>query len=51
MDPDVVTFVIEQLEARFDEMTVTRGKEHTFLGMKIHYTGHCTAVVTTSRRQ
>jgi hypothetical protein len=38
--------MIEQLEARFDKMTVTRGKEHTLLGMKIRYTGHGTAVIT-----
>ncbi len=46
VDPDVVTLIIEKLEARFDKMTVTRGLEHSFLGMKIQYTGKGTAVIT-----
>ena len=46
MDPDVVTSIIDQLEARFDRMTVTRGLEHTFLGMNIRYTGQGTAIIT-----
>ncbi|KAI2510045.1 Reverse transcriptase (RNA-dependent DNA polymerase) [Fragilaria crotonensis] len=46
VDPDVVTSIIDRLEARFDKMTVTRGLEHSFLGMKIRYTGKGTAVIT-----
>jgi hypothetical protein len=46
VDPEVVTSIIDQLEARFGKMTVTRGKEHAFLSMKIRYTGKGTAVVT-----
>jgi len=46
VDPDVVTSIIEKIEERFDKMTVTRGTEHIFLGMHIHYTGKGTAVIT-----
>jgi len=46
VDPGVVTMIIEKIEERFGKMTVTRGKEHTFLGMKIRYTDVGTAVVT-----
>ena len=35
VDPDVVTSIIEKIEEKFGKMTVTRGKVHTFLGMKI----------------
>ena len=46
VDPAVVTSIIDKLEKRFDKMTVTRGKEHVFLGMNIRYTEKRTAVVT-----
>jgi Reverse transcriptase (RNA-dependent DNA polymerase)/Zinc knuckle len=46
INPDVVTMVIDKLESRFDKMTVTRGKEHEFLGMKIRFTEERTAVIT-----
>ncbi|KAI2502818.1 Reverse transcriptase (RNA-dependent DNA polymerase) [Fragilaria crotonensis] len=46
VDPAVVTSIIDRLEARFDKMTVTRGLKHSFLGMKIRYTGKGTAVIT-----
>jgi Reverse transcriptase (RNA-dependent DNA polymerase) len=46
VDPKVVTMIIEQLEKRFDKMTVTRGREHVFLGMNIRYTNDKTAVIT-----
>ncbi len=46
VDPAVVTSIIDQLEARFDKMTVTRGLEHSFLGKKIRYTGSGTAIIT-----
>lgn len=46
VDPNVVTTIIGKLEERFDKMTVTRGKEHVFLGMNIRYTNEHTAVVT-----
>jgi hypothetical protein len=46
VNPDVVTRVILELEKRFDKMTVTRGREHTFLGMRIRYTDENTAVIT-----
>ena len=34
-DPKVVDWVIRELEERFNKMTVTRGKEHSFIGMDI----------------
>ena len=34
-DPKVVSMIIDRLEEHFGKMTVTRGKEHVFLGMKI----------------
>jgi Reverse transcriptase (RNA-dependent DNA polymerase) len=37
VESEVVTQVIEQMEQRFGKMTVTRGDEHVFLGMKITY--------------
>jgi hypothetical protein len=46
VDPEVVTSIIDQIEKRFDKMVVTRGEEHTFLGMKIKYTGQGTAIIT-----
>ena len=38
--------IIEKIEERFGKMTVTRGKEHVFLGMNIKYKDDRTAVVT-----
>jgi Reverse transcriptase (RNA-dependent DNA polymerase) len=46
VDPEVVTSIINTLENHFEKMTVTRGKEHVFLGMNIRYTEERTAVVT-----
>ena len=46
VNPNVVTNIIQKLEERFDKMTVTRGREHVFLGMKIRYTNENTAVIT-----
>jgi hypothetical protein len=46
VNPDVVTMIIGKIEERFDTMTVTRGKEHVFLGMNIKYTDQRTAVIT-----
>ena len=34
-DPKVVDSVITELEKKFDKITVTRGKEHNFVGMDI----------------
>ena len=42
----VVTDVIEQIEERFQQMTVTRGKKHTFLGMDITYAEKGTTEIT-----
>ena len=46
VDPNVVTSVISMIEDYFDKMTVTRGRTHTFLGMKIVYTDKGTAEVS-----
>jgi hypothetical protein len=35
VDPNVVTDIIKIIETKFGKMTVSRGKEHEFLGMKI----------------
>jgi hypothetical protein len=45
IDPNVVTEMIEKLESHFDKMTVTRGKEHCFLGMDITYNENRTAEI------
>jgi hypothetical protein len=45
VNPEVVSLMIRKLEARFDKMTITRGKEHTFLGMNIRYTAEQTVVI------
>jgi hypothetical protein len=45
-DPEVVTTIIEKIEERFGKMTVTRGKEHVFLGMNITFNDDGTASVT-----
>jgi hypothetical protein len=39
VNPQVVTEFIERIEARFGKMTVTRGKDHTFLGMSVTFAG------------
>jgi hypothetical protein len=44
--PTVVTSIIEKIEAQFGKMTVTRGREHVFLGMNIQYTEERTAIIT-----
>jgi hypothetical protein len=36
-NPNVVTQVLNKLESEFGKMSITRGDEHTFLGMKITY--------------
>jgi hypothetical protein len=45
-DPNIVTMIIGKLEERFEKMTLTRRKEHTFLGMNTKYTTEQTAIVT-----
>jgi hypothetical protein len=48
-DPEVVTMIINKIEAQFGKMTVTRGREHVFLGMDIKYTDKRTAVINMKR--
>jgi hypothetical protein len=45
VDPKVVTKIIEKIENKFGKMTVTRGKEQVFLGMKITYNDDGTATI------
>jgi hypothetical protein len=45
VDPEVVKRVIEKIEERFGKMTVVRGKEHVFLGMKIRYNDNRTVTI------
>ena len=49
VDPTVVTTIIEAIEKRFGKMTVSRGKEHEFLGMVITYNDDGTASLDMSR--
>jgi hypothetical protein len=47
VDPEVVTSIIEKIELHFGKMTVTRGKEHTFLGLNnMTYTDKRTAIIS-----
>ena len=48
VNPRVVTTIIEKIEEQFGKMTVTRGREHVFLGMNsIKYdTDERTAIIT-----
>ena len=46
VNPDVVTKIIDTLESHFGKMSVTRGREHTFLGMNIRYNDNQTATIT-----
>jgi hypothetical protein len=45
-DPDVVSAVISNIESSFGKMTVRRGKEHEFLGMKVVYNENNTATIS-----
>ena len=45
-DPKVVSMIIDKPKERFDKMTVTRGKEHSFLGMNIKYTEQRTTEIS-----
>lgn len=45
INPNVVTNIVDTLEKRFGKMTVTRGKEHKFLGMNIKYLNDGTATI------
>ena len=46
VDQGVVSRVVQQIEGHFGKMTVTRGKEHTFLGMNIEYTNDRKAIIS-----
>ena len=42
VNSNVVTEVIQKIEEKFGKITVTRGKEHVFLGMNIKFKGNGT---------
>jgi hypothetical protein len=44
-DTNVVTEIIQKIEGHFGKMTVTRGKDHVFLGMNITYNDDGTASI------
>jgi hypothetical protein len=44
--PNVVTAVIEKIEERFGKMTITRGQEHTFLGMGFRFNDNETVTIS-----
>jgi Reverse transcriptase (RNA-dependent DNA polymerase) len=46
VDPNVVSEAIEKIDERFGKMTVMRGKEHIFLGMKFTYNNNSTVSVS-----
>lgn len=37
IEPDVATNILDHLATNYGEMTNTRGKEHTYMGMGITY--------------
>ena len=41
-DEEVVTCIIEEISKHFGELTVTRGDNHQFLGMDIHFNNNKT---------
>jgi hypothetical protein len=45
VDPEVVSMVIAKIETVFDKMTVTRCKDHNFLGMKVHFLDDNKAII------
>ena len=45
-DPEVVTGVLSGLERRFGELTIKRGKEHTFVGMDIKFNNDKTVTIS-----
>ena len=45
VNPALVTTIIKTIESKFGKMTVSRGKEHEFLGMDIKYNGDGTASI------
>ena len=40
-DPNVVTNILNMIESKFGKLTITRGKEHVYLGMKISLKQKC----------
>ena len=36
-DPEVVTYIIEQIEKKFGKLVVSRGKKHNFLGVDLEF--------------
>jgi hypothetical protein len=45
VDKTVVSNIIQQIESKFGKMSVTRGRSHTFLGMKIEFSDKGTLTI------
>lgn len=46
VDPEVVTGIVDKIEARFRKMIITRGKKHVFLRMHITYLDYQTVKIS-----
>jgi hypothetical protein len=46
VDPEVVTGIVDKIEARFRKMIITRGKKHVFLRMNITYLDNQTVEIS-----
>jgi hypothetical protein len=46
VDPKVVTTIIKKIESVVDKMTVTRGTEHSFSGLKVKLARDNRAIIT-----
>jgi hypothetical protein len=49
INPDVVSSIIQKIEERFGKMTVTRGKQHTFLGMDFLFNNNEAVTITMKK--
>ena len=49
-DPNVVSEIIIQLKGHLGKFTVTRGKKHKYLGMKIRFTEDVKVVINMSKK-
>jgi Reverse transcriptase (RNA-dependent DNA polymerase) len=46
VNPKVVDNIIQKIEEHFGKMTVMRGNEHVFLGMRVCFNGDATATIS-----
>ena len=47
VDEEVVTDILQKVKSHFGDIVITRGKEHSFLGMDITFTGDGTLEIST----